>query len=171
MGQPMGRFRFDENRLPSEWRAVSDRLMRMARALTGKQDDAEDLAQQTLATLLAKRRERIDHLGFARRTMFRLWLDRQRSVRRRLARISKLAWSARLWHSEPDRLSDSERHRSLREAVLSLPPRQRAVLVLRLVEELDYEQIAETLSCSVETVRANLHVARRRVRETMGEPS
>jgi len=45
------------------------------------------------------------------------------------------------------------------------------VLVLRLVEELDYEQIAETLSCSVETVRANLHVARRHVRETMGESS
>ncbi len=171
MGQLMARIRLDDYRPSPDWAALSERLRRMATALTHRADDAEELTQQTFAALLAKNPDRVEHLGYARRTMVRLWLDRQRSVRRRVAHLARLAFSARRWHADADPLSAGEQNARMRQAIESLPPQQRAVLVLRLVEELDYEQIAETLNCAVRTVRAHLHLGRRRVREMLGEQS
>ncbi len=57
----------------------------------------------------------------------------------------------------------------MQSALRALPARQRAVVVLRLVEELDYAQIAETLDCSVGSVRSILHLARTRLRASLGE--
>ena len=141
----------------------------MAMALTHRPDDAEELTQQTFAALLTKNPDRVEHLGYARQTMMRLWLDRQRSVRRRVAHLARLAFSARRWHTDAETLSVSEQKARMRRAIESLPAKQRAVLVLRLVEELDYEQIASSLNCPVQTVRAHLHLGRRRVREMLGE--
>ena len=47
----------------------------------------------------------------------------------------------------------------LREALLALPPRRRAVLVLRYLEDLPESQVAEILGCSVGTVRSQNHKA------------
>jgi RNA polymerase sigma-70 factor (ECF subfamily) len=52
------------------------------------------------------------------------------------------------------------------EAVLaSLAPELRAVLVLRELEQLDYEEIAETLEIPIGTVRSRLFKARERFRQ------
>ncbi|MCH8243253.1 MAG: sigma-70 family RNA polymerase sigma factor [Planctomycetes bacterium] len=144
-------------------------LFRYAYRLSGSVADAEDLTQQTFAALLAKNPDRVEHLGYARQTMVRLWLDRQRSVRRRALHLARLAFSARRWHADADRLSAGEQKARMRRAIESLPPKQRAVLVLRLVEEVGYDQIASALNCSVQTVRAHLHLGRRRLREMLGE--
>ena len=169
MGQLMAPIRLDDYRPLPDWAALSERLRRMAIALTHRPDDAEELTQQTFAALLAKNPDRIEHLGYARQTMVRLWLDRQRSIRRRAAHLARLAFSARRWHVVADRLSAGEQKARMRRAIESLPPKQQAVLVLRLVEELGYDEIAEGLNCSVQTVRAHLHLGRRRVREILGE--
>ena len=150
----MARIRLDDYRPSPDWTALSERMRRMAIALTHGQDDAEELTQQTFASLLAKNPDRIEHLGYARRTMVRLWLDRQRSLRRRAAHLARLAFSARRWHADADPLSVSEQKARMRRAIESLPPKQRAVLILRLVEELGYDQIAEALNCSVRRLPA-----------------
>ncbi len=54
-----------------------------------------------------------------------------------------------------------------KEAIDSLPARQRAALLLRVVEGLSYEAIAEALECEVGAVRANLHLARMKVRSRL----
>jgi len=48
---------------------------------------------------------------------------------------------------------------ALRDALLALPPRRRAVLVLRYLEDLSESQVAEILGCSVGTVRSQNHKA------------
>ena len=48
---------------------------------------------------------------------------------------------------------------ALRDALLALPPRRRAVLVLRYLEDLPESQVAEILGCSVGTVRSQSHRA------------
>ena len=48
---------------------------------------------------------------------------------------------------------------ALRDALLALPPRRRAVLVLRYLEDLPESQVAEILGCSVGTVRSQNHKA------------
>lgn len=168
MGQVMPKTESDELLMTPYWSVLRERVRRMALALTRSVDDADDLAQQTLLTLLVKRPDRTDHTGYARSTMIRLWLDRQRSLRRRLHRVARAALTARRWHTDSDRLSVSDQYDRVQQAIQGLPPRQRVTLVLRLVEGMDYGEIAETLDCSVQTVRANLHLGRQRVRQVLG---
>lgn len=49
---------------------------------------------------------------------------------------------------------------AVRQAVLSLPPRYREVVVLCDLEEMDYAAAAALLGCAVGTVRSRLHRAR-----------
>jgi RNA polymerase sigma-70 factor (ECF subfamily) len=150
-----------------DWQLVSDGLRRYALALTGRTEEAEEQAQQTLAHLLARAPEKAGHVGYARRTMTRLWLDTQRSMRRRLRRYALLAREAVAPDAVAGRVPETEMGGLLRRRVELLPAQQRAVLVLRLVEGLDYGQIAEALGSSVSAVRANLHLARRSLARSM----
>jgi RNA polymerase sigma factor (sigma-70 family) len=159
-----------ERRVAPDWSEVADSLRRVAFALTRSADEADDLTQETLATLLARRADRPAHAGYARQTLIRLWLDRQRSLRRRLRRMARLARVSERWHADRDRVCVAEQHERVRRAIAALPPRQQAVLVLRVIEGISYDEISRTLDCSVEAVRASLHLARRRVRRTVGEP-
>jgi RNA polymerase sigma-70 factor (ECF subfamily) len=62
-----------------------------------------------------------------------------------------------------DALLDAEGARVLEAAMGQLPQEQRAVLVLRVVEDLSYAEIAETLGISPGTVMSRLFRARERL--------
>lgn len=67
---------------------------------------------------------------------------------------------------------DPERHETSRlvwRAVLGLPERQRACVVLRYFEDLPEAQIAEVLDCSVGTVKSQLSKARAKLQGTLGD--
>lgn len=53
-------------------------------------------------------------------------------------------------------LVDRERAAAVREAVQSLPPRQRAALVLRTYHELSHQEVADIVGTSVGAVKANV---------------
>ena len=59
-------------------------------------------------------------------------------------------------------------HERVWEAVLSLPPRQRAVTVLRYYEDLTEAEIAETLGMAPGTVKSHGHAAARRLADAAG---
>lgn len=61
----------------------------------------------------------------------------------------------------------SQRADRIRQAVLSLPPASRAVLVLREYEALSYREISETLSIPTGTVMSRLNYARNLLREEL----
>lgn len=151
------------------WISLRNRLWQAALALTRSREDADDLTQMTIAKVLAQRPENIEHVGYIRRTMFRLWLDEQRSLRRRVQRMARFALTRASSRMDPDNLADAELHTLALKSIDTLPPQQHAVVVLRLIEELDYDEIASTLNCPVEAVRANLHLARKKMRRMMGE--
>ena len=163
-----------EPRLESrEWRALRDRLARCAGALVGprRADDAEELVQETLLRLLARGENPTSvPYAYARTALVRLWLDEQRAAKRRLRRAA--AWaSSRIAFAPPDPTDADERRDEVRRAVERLTPMQRAVVTLRVVEELSYTDIAHALDASPDVVRATLHRARSRLRERLGEPS
>lgn len=56
---------------------------------------------------------------------------------------------------------------ALQTTLTSLPWRQRAVWVLREIEELSYDELAEALSMSPDAVRGQLYRARRHVADRM----
>jgi RNA polymerase sigma-70 factor (ECF subfamily) len=63
---------------------------------------------------------------------------------------------------------ESEARTLLENALGSLPPEQRAVFVLRTVEELSYDEIAEALDLAPGTVMSRLSRAREKLRRALG---
>lgn len=53
----------------------------------------------------------------------------------------------------------------LRDAVLSLPPKQQATFNLRYFDELEYSEIASILQCSEPTAKANYHFAKEKIKK------
>lgn len=80
--------------------------------------------------------------------------------------------------SPEEQAIDNETRRNLHEAMAQLPADWRAVMQLRVVEELSYEQIADVLGIKVGTVKSRLARAREALRKMVsggnffdGEPS
>jgi RNA polymerase sigma-70 factor (ECF subfamily) len=73
--------------------------------------------------------------------------------------------------STPDSPFEAVYHAELKakiqEAFLRLSPEHRVALVLREIEGLSYQEIAETLSCSVGTVMSRLHYARKKMQKLL----
>jgi RNA polymerase sigma-70 factor (ECF subfamily) len=64
-------------------------------------------------------------------------------------------------------LLDEEAQKVLALAMEGLPPDQRAVLTLRVVEEMSYKEIAETLALTPGTVMSRLFRARERLADAL----
>ncbi|MFG3711289.1 SigE family RNA polymerase sigma factor [Micromonospora sp. NPDC047730] len=126
-------------------------LRRLAYALCGDADQADDLVQET-ATRLYRRWARIGEVeqldAYVRTVLVRLFLDTRR----------RGWWRVHLFGGPPDVRSTEDRGAEertvLREALAQVPPRQRAVLVLRFVHDLPVDEVARTLGCSAGTVKS-----------------
>ena len=66
-------------------------------------------------------------------------------------------------------LLDEERWRALRAAVAELPEQMRDCLTLRLYHQLSYNEIAVVKKLSVETVKAHLFRARKKLQEKLAD--
>ncbi len=147
-------------------RARGPVLLRTARSLTANPSDAEDLLQTALTkTYLAW--ERIeDHRaldGYVRRA-----LVNTRTSQWRRRRVDEFTCDEL---PEPDPLPapDPAEQQAVRDAmwraVLKLPARQRAMVVLRYYEDLSEIQTAEVLGVSVGTVKSAVSRALAKLRE------
>jgi RNA polymerase sigma-70 factor (ECF subfamily) len=57
----------------------------------------------------------------------------------------------------------------LQQAIEGLPAKQRAALLMRYIQELDYPEIASALACSEDSARANVYQALKRLRAMLEE--
>ena len=141
-----------------------DHLLHAAIALTGSRPDAEDLLQAAVERLL-RRRRRVDDLeAYLRRILYNLAAD---GWRRRGAwqRSRTLMLSLPDDGIGPDPVSTVDLRDALVRALRELPPRQRAVLVLRYWEQLTQAETAELLGCSEGTVKSTASRGLSRLRE------
>ncbi|RAG84179.1 SigE family RNA polymerase sigma factor [Streptacidiphilus pinicola] len=131
------------------------RLFRIALLLTDDQGLAEDLAQSTLTAVYAswsRVRRADDPDAYARRILLNSHLSRFRRKRpREIPLASDLEATV---VGAPDPAGAVDTRLVLRAALASLPPRQRAVVVLRYWADLTEEQTAATLGCAVGTVKS-----------------
>lgn len=74
-------------------------------------------------------------------------------------------------HPHPDvPLHRSEAAERVQAALLTLSPKLRAIAVLRYVEGLSYEQLAEALDCSMGTIKSRLNRAHVALQRLLGPP-
>jgi len=128
--------------------AAWQRHQRLARLLTGDPSSADDLLQDALVKVYLRWRRLSragDPHGYLRRIMVNASTSRWRRGRREY-----------LVDAPPDRPVSigTGDHDDLRQALMSLPARQRAVVVLRYYEDLTERQTAEVMGCSVGTVKS-----------------
>lgn len=133
--------------------------LKLAFLLTGDKEAAEDIAQE--AFVRAARRltglRNAEAFGwYLRRTV----VNMSNSYLRRL-RVERAYHRRLVGSSAPGRvtLPDVVTREVVREAIESLPPRQRAVVVLRYYQDLTDSQIAAVLGWPVGSVKSALHRA------------
>lgn len=137
-------------------------LVRTAYALCVNQHDAEDLVQNALAkTSLRWSRIHGDPEHYVRRVMYRDFVSAWR-WRRTRPEISVGELPQRPDAADHD--DETVTRLTLRAALRTLPPRQRAVIVLRYLEDLSERDVADLLGCSTGTVASQASRALSRLR-------
>jgi RNA polymerase sigma-70 factor (ECF subfamily) len=151
-------------------RPLFGHLVSTARRVLGNEDVAWDAVQEALVSLW---------LEGEIPTNLRAWLARAVTLRslhlaRCRARRRKHENQARFERVEESDRDDPARHlegedlrRILEDALSRIAPEHRAVLVLNVVEQMDYQTIATALQIPIGTVRSRLNRARGALREAL----
>jgi RNA polymerase sigma-70 factor (ECF subfamily) len=157
-------------------RQLRPRLLRYFRANSFSEDDAEDLVQKTLTRVYLnveqlEQEERFLGWLFAivRNVRSTALIERQREGRwiREDLEHAKEVPDPRSSGEPDDRRLDERRLEAVETAIEELPPQQRQCLLLRVRDEMSYEEIAETLRLSVNTVRNHLAEAKKTLKRKL----
>jgi RNA polymerase sigma-70 factor (ECF subfamily) len=162
------------------FRELVERYQRKAMAIAfgilHDREDAMEVAQEAFAkvfTGIQKFKEEASFYTWLYRITVNLAIDRQRQKSRQplfdredlgegeRAGIEAIPDSA---ETDPyEQVKEKELGERLRTALAELTPAHKAVILLREVEGLSYEEISEVLQCSRGTVMSRLHYARKKL--------
>ncbi|GAA0576958.1 SigE family RNA polymerase sigma factor [Kribbella sandramycini] len=133
-------------------RGSATRLLRTAVLLTGDRAAAEDLVQEMYERVYVHWRRISTGApeAYARKTLANLAANRWRTKGRK----PEVALADHHDRGAPDGSDAYAVRDQLLAALQELPPRQRAVIVLRFYEDLTEAQTAEALNCSIGTVKS-----------------
>ena len=148
--------------------AILPRLRRLARALAGHVDDADDLVQLVLERALSRADQwrpdgELDKWVFA--IARNAWRDELRSRGR--AQAVFLPEEAGM-ATVDDSIAPPVEQLAVAAAIAALPPEHREVVALVLVEGLSYAEAAELLDVPVGTVTSRLARARAALQDQRG---
>jgi RNA polymerase sigma-70 factor (sigma-E family) len=158
----------DEDEFTAYVAASSPRLRRTAFLICGDWQHAEDAVQNAMVKLYsswAKVRDRESLDGFVRTTLIRGLIDEGRRPWRRERSVEVL----------PERAdpgsggSGSDDRMAMLSALAEVPPRQRAVLVLRFYEDCDVADTARLLGCSEGNVKSQTARGLAKLRALLGD--
>ncbi|GAA1016982.1 MULTISPECIES: SigE family RNA polymerase sigma factor [Streptomyces] len=148
-------------------RARQPVLLRAARSLTANQSDAEDLLQTALVKTYTAWERIEDHRaldGYVRRALLNT-----RTSQWRKRKVDEFVCGELPEPEPPAGAADPAEQQALRDAlwraVMKLPVRQRAMVVLRYYEDLSEAQTAEVLGVSVGTVKSAVSRALGKLRD------
>ena len=139
-------------RLSDYVRGQWPQLVRYATALSGDPSEAEELVQSALVRVAVRWpfvRDKDNPDAYVRRAIANGYLSTWRRVRRHEVAVA-----------EPPELPAADKVTGVddvmvvRRVLATLPPRQRAVLVLRYLEDRSEQETADILGCSVGTVKS-----------------
>lgn len=134
-------------------------LLRSAYLITSDLHEAEDLVQETLMKVAHRWHKvgRMEHpVAYARRILVNLAIDGspKRTRKRDELVTNEAGVTPDLWRNR-DTTDVIDTRQELVQALATLPPRQRAVLVLRYFLDLPEAEVAAALDCSLGTVKSS----------------
>jgi RNA polymerase sigma-70 factor (ECF subfamily) len=146
-------------------------IYRVCYRFVENRDDAMDLAQDVFI-------KAFEHLAtFRRESSLKTWLYRiamnhcinhVKKHSQEFVEVTDYVGSVRTSvHSE---LEDREQREHFRRLVKQLPPKQKAILELRINEQLSYDEIAKISGRSVSTIKASVFFALEKLRKLVKDP-
>lgn len=161
-------------------RRHQNRAFNLAYRMVRNREEALDLAQEAFARAFASLAR------FKGEAAFTTWLHRivvnlAIDSLRRMQRGGETAYddtrvfpekegSDPLRSDDPASTLETKQVRALlARGIRELPPAQQAVLILREIEDMSYDEIARTVGCSLGTVMSRLFYARRKLRQVLRE--
>lgn len=159
----------DHNALTDLMRIYHRRLAYYVRSLAGQMGDPEDILQDVWLEVYLKVHKLRNPEAF-RVWLYRLARDKVYGVFRR-NRITTVEFHEEDpppdLHEEPAFSEEEVEHLNL--ALQKLDFKHREVLVLKFMEDMSYDEIAESLGCPLGTVRSRIYYAKRALRRQMEE--
>jgi RNA polymerase sigma-70 factor, ECF subfamily len=171
----------DESAFGAIMRDNYERIFRLVHSIVRSDHDARDICQEVWLTVwkeLPKFRGDAKFSTWLHPIAVRRSLDHLRKRRRWFDRFLPIDAEDEEIRSVPEPTTDTtardlaeggERREQLKKALDSLPPKHRAVLALREVEGLSYEEIAAATSIPAGTVMSRLYHARRLLAQKLKE--
>jgi RNA polymerase sigma-70 factor (ECF subfamily) len=144
--------------LETLWRECAEPLHNYAYALTGSQEEADDVLSEVLVRVAGQGR-RLGQVRNPRAYLFAAVRNTTRSWARRLRRRAP----------EPPAAAAPVRDPDVREAVLALPPEQREVVVLHIWGALTLAEIGALTRVSPNTAASRYRYALAKLRESLGD--
>jgi RNA polymerase sigma-70 factor (ECF subfamily) len=146
-------------------------IYRLCFRFTSNADDARDLAQDVFI-------KAFEHLAdFRKESSLKTWLYRiatnhcinhVKSHTQQFVEVTEtVRQTTATAHNE---LEQKEQREHFRRMVKKLPPKQRAILELRIHEQLSYEEIASMSNRSVSTIKASVFFALEKLRKLVKDP-
>jgi RNA polymerase sigma factor (sigma-70 family) len=141
------------------YRASYARMVRTAHLLTGSNETAEEVVQDAFVRLYPRFDTLLDPTGYLYRSVVNgCWAGHRR--RRVFERLRPLRVATEAGPPEIDETWT---------ALGRLPPRRRAVIILRFYADLPIADIAQVLDCPTGTVKSLLHRALVQLKEVLGQ--
>jgi len=147
-------------------------IYRVCYRFVENRDDAMDLAQEVFI-------KAFEHLStFRRESSLKTWLYRIamnhciNHVKKHSQEFVEVSeYTGKIQASTQVQLEDREQREHFRRMVKRLPPKQKAILELRINEQLSYEEIAKMSGRSVSTIKASVFFALGKLRKLLKDPS
>ena len=147
-------------------------IYRVCYRFVENREDAMDLAQDVFVKVF-------EHLPtFRRESTLKTWLYRI-AINHCLNHVKKHSqefvevteYTGSIRPTAQAQLEDREQREHFRRMVKRLPPKQKAILELRINEQLSYEEIARISGRSVSTIKASVFFALEKLRKLVRDPS
>jgi RNA polymerase sigma-70 factor, ECF subfamily len=146
-------------------------IYRVCYRFVDNREDAMDLAQEVFI-------KAFEHLGtFRRESSLKTWLYRIamnhciNHVKKHSQEFVEVTEYTGSVHSTVQhQLEEREQREQFRRLVKMLPPKQKAILEMRINEQLSYEEIARVSGRSISTIKASVFFALEKLRKLVKDP-
>lgn len=147
---------------------IVDGMYRYALSVVGEPETAEDVTQDCLAKMWNIRHE-LPKIGEPQAWAFRIVRNRciEALRRNRYTDLDKDIINLQVSNDADKQVINEDQLSWLSNVLQTLSSKQREIFHLREVEEMSYQEIAETCRLSESDVKVNIHRARKKVKEAM----
>lgn len=174
-----------QNGEPKAFEALYNRYSRdvysMAMRMVGSPEVAEEVTQEAFISIY-KNIQRFQFQSAFTTWVYRIVIRRaadyfrknKKHIKNTVSIFERAPEESPLQIEDPDpgpleRAATREKNRKIEEAIYSLRHKQRVILILRYVNQLSYEEIAEILRCRVGTVKSRLNRAHKSLEQVLGQ--